>query len=92
MNYVYNILNNQDKVTMKNLYHIRCDPDLDEGFCDMQHIHCACTGCVEQLPNTYLHNLDKTLQQHYAIKTETCKYSTILRGCNKWYIDKLIKK
>ena len=32
MNYVYDILNNQDKVIMKQFYHIICDPDLDEGF------------------------------------------------------------
>ena len=35
MKAVYKIVNNQDKVTMKQFYHIRCDPDLDEGFCAM---------------------------------------------------------
>ena len=35
MKAVYKILNNQNKVTMKHLYHIRCDPDLDKGFCAM---------------------------------------------------------
>ena len=45
---VYNILNTQYKVTMKHFYHIRCDPDLDEYFCNMRRIPCACTGCVEQ--------------------------------------------
>ena len=48
---VYNILNNQDKVTMKHFYHIRCDPDLGEDFYDMRRIPCACNGCVEQLYN-----------------------------------------
>ena len=32
MNTVYNIFNNQDKVTMNYFYHIRCDPDLDEFY------------------------------------------------------------
>ena len=32
MKAVYKILNNQDKVKMEHFYHIRCDPDLDEGF------------------------------------------------------------
>ena len=68
MKTVYNILNNQDKVTMKNVYHIRCDPDLETKFYAMKHIYCACTGCVEQLYNTWLPNLDKTLQPRYAIK------------------------
>ena len=46
---VYKILNNQDKVTMKNFYHIICDTDLDEGLCAMRRIPCDCTECVEQL-------------------------------------------
>ena len=46
MKYVYNILNNQDKLTMKHFYHIRCYPDLDEGLCAMCLIPCSCTGCV----------------------------------------------
>ena len=45
MKVVYKILNNQDKLMMKHFYHIRCDPDLGKGFCDMQHIPCDCTGC-----------------------------------------------
>ena len=89
---VYKILNNQYKVTMKHFYHIRCNTDLDEGFCDMQHILCACTGCVEQLPNTWLPNLDKTLQPCYAIEPKTFKYSSILCGYNKFYISKLTFK
>ena len=46
MKAVYKILNNKNKVTMKHFYHIRCDPDLYEGFWDMRQIPCACTGCV----------------------------------------------
>ena len=83
---VYKALNNQDKVTMKHFYHRRCDPDLDEGFCDIRHIPCACTGCVEQLYKTWLPNLYKNLQPSYFIEPETCKYSSILRDYNKWYI------
>ena len=56
-----NILNNQDKVTMKHFYHIRCDTDLGEGFCAMKRIPCACTGYVEKLSNPWLPNKDKTL-------------------------------
>ena len=71
---------------MKNFYHIRCDPYLDEGICAMQRILCSCTGFAEQLSNTSLPNLDKNLQPCYAIKSEACKYSSILRGYNNWYI------
>ena len=77
---------------MKHFYHIICDPDLGGDFCDMQHIPCACTMCVEQLSNPWLPNLDKTLQPWYAIEPETCKYSSILHGYNKWYIVKLTLK
>ena len=77
---------------MKRFYHIRCDPNLDKGFCAMQEIPCACTGCVEKLSNHWLLNLDKTLQPRYSIEPETCKYSSILLGYNKWYITKLTLK
>ena len=59
MKAVYNTLNNEDKVTIKHFYHIRCNPDLDENFCAMRHTPCACTGCFEKLSNPWLHNLDK---------------------------------
>ena len=75
---VYKILNNKDKVSMKHFYHLRCDPDLDESFCDMRRIPCACTGCAEQLCKPWLPNLEKTQQPCYLIKPETCKYSSIL--------------
>ena len=89
MKAVYKILNNQDKMTMKHFYHIRYDPDLEEGFCAMRRIPYACIGCVEQLSNTWLPNLDKTLQPHYAIEPKTFKYSSILWGYNKNYIANL---
>ena len=87
MKAVYKILNIQDKVTMKHYYHIRWNPDLDEGLCDMRQIPCACTVRAEQLSKPWSHNLDKTLQPRYVIEPETCKYSSILRGYNKWYIS-----
>ena len=83
MKAVYKILYNQDKVTTKHFYHIRCDTDLGKGFCDMRRIPCACTGCYEQLSNPWLPNRDKNLQPCYAIAPETCKYYSILRGYNK---------
>ena len=92
MKAVYMIKNNQDKVKMKQFYHIRCNTYLDEGFCAMQRIPCACTGCVEKLYNPWLPNLDKTLQPRYAIEPETCKYSSILCDYNIWYISKFTKK
>ena len=44
---------------MKHFYHIRCNPDLDEGFCAMRRTPCACTGCVEQLSKPWLPNLKR---------------------------------
>ena len=55
----------------------------------MRRIPCACSGCVEQLSKPWLPNLGNTLQPCYVIEPETCKYSSILRGYNKWYIAKL---
>ena len=55
----------------------------------MRRIPCNFSWCVEQLSKPWLPNLDKTLQPRYVIEPETCKYSSILRGYNKWYISKL---
>ena len=71
---------------MKHFYHIRCDPELGECLCAMQRMPCACSGCVEQLTKPWLPNLGKTQQPRYVIEPETCMYSSILRGYNKWYI------
>ena len=68
MEAIYKILNSQDEVKIKHFYHIRCNPNLDIGFCDMRRIPCACTECVEQLSNYWLPNLDETLQPRYAIE------------------------
>ena len=70
---VYNILNNQDKVTMKNICHIICDLGLDKSFCTMWCIPCACTRCVEQFSKPCLPNFDKTPQPCYVIEPETCE-------------------
>ena len=86
MKAVYKILNNKDKVSMKHFYHIRCDPESGKGFCAMRRMPCACSGCVEQLSKLCLPNLEKNQQPLYVIKPETCKYSPILLGYNKWYI------
>ena len=88
MKAVYNILNNQDKVTMKQFYHIICNPDLYEGFCAMRRIPCDCTRCVEQSLKPWLSILDKKPQPRYVIEPETCKYYFILCGYNKCYIAK----
>ena len=73
MKAIYKILNNQDKVTMLHFYHILCDTDLGEGFCAVERIPCACTGCVEKLSNHWLLYRDKNLQPRYDIESKTCK-------------------
>ena len=59
MKAVHKIMNNQDKFAMKQFYHIICDPDLETNLYAMQRIPCSCTGCVEQISNPWLPNLDK---------------------------------
>ena len=65
---------------MKHFYHIRCHPELGEGFCAIRQIPWACSGCVDQVSKPWLPNLEKTQQPRYVIEPETCKYSSILRG------------
>ena len=54
----------------------------------MRRIPCGYYGCEEQLSKPWLLNLGKTQQPRYVIEPETCKYFSILRGYNKWYIAK----
>ena len=89
MKVIYNILNNEYNLIVEQFYHTICDPDLYKSFCAIRRIPCSCTGCVEQLSNTWLPNLDKTLQPHYAIEPKTFKYYSILWGYNKNYIANL---
>ena len=56
---------------------------------DIILLPCACSVWVEQISKTWLPNLEKTQQPRYVIEPETFKYSSILRGYNKWYIAKL---
>ena len=86
----YKILDNRDRVKLKDFYHIRCDPDLGQGFCAMRRIPCACIACVTQLSHPWTPNIDKLLQPRYAIEPPCCKYASILRGYNKWYLTELI--
>ena len=74
MKAVYKILNNKDKLSMKQFYHIRCYPQLGEVFCAMRRIPCACSGCVEQLSKPWLPNLGKTQQPCYVIEPEKCNH------------------
>ena len=92
MKAVYKFMNYQDKVTTKHVYHIISDHDLDEFFCAMQLIPCDCNRFVEQTSKPWLPILDKTFKPSYVIEPETCKYSSILHGYNKWYIPKLTFK
>ena len=45
--------------------------------------------CRATIQNQGLSNLGKHQQPRYIIEPETFKYSSILRGYNKWYIAKL---
>ena len=44
---------------MKHFYHIRCDPELGEGFYAMRRIPFDSSRFVEQLSKPWLPNLEK---------------------------------
>ena len=84
MKAVYKILNNKDNVIMKHFYHIRCDPDLDKGFCAMRRIPCACTGCVDQLSNpgnlTWIKPYNHVMLLNHKHVTNLQSYMAIING------------
>ena len=71
MKAVYNILNNKDKVSMKQFYHIICDLEVGKGFCAMRRRKCACTACIEQPYKPWLPNLEKP---NYHVMLSNQKY------------------
>ena len=84
MKAVYKILNNKDKVSMNHFYHIRCDPELGEGFFAMRRITCDFSVCVEQLSKSWLPHLKKPnnhvmlLNQNYVSTIQS--YTAIING------------
>jgi len=89
MKATYKILNNTEGLGLMQFYHIRCDPELGIGFCALRRIPCACSACVDQLSHKWEPNISVTEQPRYAIEPESCKYSSILHGYNRWYIAEL---
>jgi hypothetical protein len=87
----YRFIDPSANVKMRDLYHIRCDPDLGLGNCALRRIPCACDGCVDQLSTNWQRNTPLLEQPRYAVESPNCKYSSILGGYNKWHIAELVR-
>ena len=79
-----------DNIKMRDLYHIRCDPDLGLGKCAMRRIPCACIACRQSLNQLWQSNVDADKQPRYAGHVVDCKYASIMGTYNKWYIVDLV--
>eukprot|EP00978_Attheya_sp_CCMP212_P027680 scaffold93292_cov36-Attheya_sp.AAC.2 len=75
---------------MRDLYHIRCDPDLGLGKCAMRRIPCVCPACRLSLDQVWQAQVDADKQPRYAGHVGDCKYSSIMGTYNKWYIVDLV--
>jgi len=75
-----------DNIKMRDLYHIRCDPDLGLGKCAMRRIPCACRACRTALAQVWQSNIPVENQPRYCGTVVDCKYASILGHYNKWYI------
>eukprot|EP00978_Attheya_sp_CCMP212_P041629 scaffold240978_cov74-Attheya_sp.AAC.1 len=55
-----------DPIKMRDLYHIRCDPDLGLGKCAMRQIPCACEACRLSLEQAWQATVDADKQPRYS--------------------------
>ena len=76
---------------MSKNYHLRFDPKLGMGVCEIRRIPCACVTCTSMLdkPSIYVISSDK--QEHYKPVTK-CTYWPLLGAFNNWNIIQFSSK
>ena len=76
---------------LSNHYHLRFDPKLDHGICEIWHIPCACVACTSMLGKPWIYSVSSQKQAHYQPVTN-CNYFPVLVSYNNWNIIELIPK
>ena len=70
-------------------YNISSDPDLRVGKVAVQHVPCACQGCLTQLSLPWNSNIGPEEQPWYSAESNTCIYWPLFHGLNNWKIVSL---
>ena len=72
-------------------YHLRFDPKLGMGVCEIRRIPCACVACTSILYKPWIYGISSDKQECYKPFTK-CTYWPVLGTFNNWNIIKLSPK
>ena len=72
-------------------YHLRFDPKLVIGVCELRRIPCACVDCTSILYKTWISGIPSDKQERYKPVTK-CTYWPVLGDFNNWNIIQLWSK
>ena len=76
--------------TSKN-YHLRFNPKLGMGLCEIFLIPCACVACTSMLDKPWISGIPSEKQERYQQVTK-CTYWPVLGAFNNWNIIELSSK
>ena len=69
-------------------YHLRFDPRLGMGKCEIRRIPCACVVCTSMLYKPWISGIPSEKQERYKPVTK-CTYWPVLGAFNNWNIIEL---
>ena len=72
-------------------YHLRFDPKLGHGICEIIRITCDCVACTSMLDKPWIYGIPSTKQARYQPVTN-CSYWPVMSSYNNWNIIELTPK
>ena len=72
-------------------YHLRFDPKLGNGVCEIRRIPCAYVECTLMIYKPWISGITSNKQEHYKPVTK-CNYWTVMGSFNNWNIILLSHK
>ena len=66
---------------LSNHYHLRFDPKLGMGVCEILRIPCACVACISMLEKPWISGISSDKQERYKPVTK-CTYWPVLGAFN----------
>ena len=81
---------NGERGLSKN-YHLRFDPNLGSGVCEINRIPCSCVACTSMLDKPWISGIPSNKKERYKPVTKYT-YWTVLGSFDNWNIIPLSQK
>ena len=75
---------------MSKHYHLRFDPKLGMGVCEIRRIPCACVACTSILYKPWISGISSDKERYKPVTK--CNYWPVLGDFNNWNIIQLSSK